>query len=337
MDAFAKASPKFYYLFVWLLAALGYAYLMLFPVLVVFPLVFIGYTTSRLPLAQWGLTDWLIAMSAIIISALAGLTSMAIYKTRPELPPGRPLLSGDFPELLNRITEIRASYNAPDIDQVKLTTRFDMEIIQSPRHGFPSGFSNTLMIGLPLMSCMSPMQLKLLLAREIGHLALTKSRYHRHLTYLRQVWLQYAHEYSHEWRFDTILLRIFFSWYARLYATSTDALLELETFVKDKCMLDFTTPERAAEAIAAFDIKRRFVSHEFWPVLNNMAYTEPKPPWLPYSTMDKIIQSRLDKQKAQDYYNGRADDSSSSSQIGMLHRRMKALGQEEFHFPAPKL
>ena len=336
MDALAKASPKLYYLLAWLMAAIGYAYLMLFPVLTIFPLVFVGYTLSRLPLDQWGPTDGLIAACAVIVSILASLTSIAIFKTRPELPPGRPLLSGDFPVLLNRIAEIRTSYNAPDIDQVKLTTRFDMEIIQSPLHGFPSGFSNTLMIGLPLMSCMSPLHLKLLLAREIGHLSLARSQYQRRLLYLRHVWQQYANEYSHEWRFDTFILRIFFSWYARFYAISTDTLVELESFVKDRCMLDITTAQRAAEAIASYNIKRRFVSHEFWPVLNNMAYTEPKPPWLPYSTMDKIIQNRLDKQKAQDYYNGIAGDDYSSGEIDLLHRRMKALNQDDFYFPAPK-
>ena len=233
MDALAKASPKLYYLLIWLMAATGYAYLMLFPILILFPLAFVGYTLSRLPLEQWGSTDWLIAASAILVSIFASLTSIAIFKTKPELPPGRPLLSGNFPVLLNRITEIRTSYNAPDIDQVKLTTRFDMEIIQSPLHGFPSSFSNTLMIGLPLMSCMSPLHLKLLLAREIGHLALTRKRYQHRLLYLRNVWQQYDNEYSHGWCFDTFLLRIFFSWFARFYVVSTGALVDLESFVKD--------------------------------------------------------------------------------------------------------
>ena len=48
-----------------------------------------------------------------------------------------------------------AACYAPALEQIKLTTRFDIEIIRSPVYGFPSSFNHTLMIGLPVMSCMS--------------------------------------------------------------------------------------------------------------------------------------------------------------------------------------
>ena len=47
MDAMANASPALYYLFAWLLAAIGYGYLMLFPILAGFAVAFVGYMVSQ--------------------------------------------------------------------------------------------------------------------------------------------------------------------------------------------------------------------------------------------------------------------------------------------------
>jgi len=68
-----------------------------------------------------------------------------------------------------------------------------------------------------------------------------------------------------------------------------------------------------------------------------MAYIQPRPTWLPYSSMDSRITEKLDKEKAQAYYNNEtgqylADDEDRT----LLHQRMKRLGQDEFIIPAHK-
>ncbi len=337
MDAMANASPALYYLFAWLLAAIGYGYLMLFPILAGFAVAFVGYMAIQASPVHWSPTEWIIALVSLGIAALAAWTARAIALTRPDLPAGRPMTKADFPLLVNHIKQLAATYNAPALDQIKLTTRFDIEIIQSPVHGFPSSFNHTLLIGLPVMSCMSPMQLKLLLAREIGHLALCRRQYNRRIIYLRSVWRHYAQEYSHDWKPDTLLLRLFFCWYAPFYSLSTEAAVTFEEFVKDKCMLDITPIEHAAETIAVFEIKKRFIENEFWPELNNMAYLQPRPSWLPYSCMDAKITEKLDKEKAQAYYNSESGQYSAENEDkSLLHQRMQRFGQDEFIIPAPR-
>jgi len=337
MDAMANASPALYYLFAWLLAAIGYGYLMLFPILAAFTVAFVGYMLSQASPVQWTSTDWIIALVALGISALAAWTTRAIAFTKPDPPPGKPMTKADFPVLVSHINQLVAACNAPALDQIKLTTRFDIEIIRSPVHGFPSSFNHTLLIGLPVMSCMSPMQLKLLLAREIGHLAQCRRNYNRRLIYLRSVWQHYAQEYSHDWKPDTLLLRLFFCWYAPFYSLSTEAAVKLEEFIKDRCMLDITPIENTAETIAIFEVKKSFIEIEFWPELNDMAYIQPRPTWLPYSSMDSKITEKLDKEKTQAYYNNATGQYSAADEDRtLLHRRMKRLGQDEFIIPAPR-
>ena len=135
-------------------------------------------------------------MSLLAIAGLAGWTSIAISRLRPELPPGKPLLPNDFPTLINRIYELRTTYNSPDIEHIRLTTRFDIDLDRTPASGFPLRFTNTLLIGLPVMSCMSPLHLKLLLARQIGHLALSRKQSNHRIIHLRHVWQQYARLYT---------------------------------------------------------------------------------------------------------------------------------------------
>ena len=337
MDAMANASPALYYLFAWLLAAVGYGYLMLFPILAGFAVAFIGYMVTQASPPQWTSTDWIIALVLLGISALATWTTRAITLTRPDLPPGRPMTKADFPLLVNHIKQLVATYSAPELEQIKLTTRFEIEIIRSPVHGFPSSFNHTLLIGLPVMSCMSAMQLKLLLAREIGHLAQCRRNHNRRIIYLRSVWQHYAQEYSHDWKPDTLLLRLFFCWYAPFYSLGSEAAVKLEEFVKDRSMLEITPTENAAETIAVFEVKKRFIENEFWPELNDMAYIQPRPTWLPYSSMNSHIAEKLDKEKTQAYYNNETGQySAADKERALLHQRMKRLGHDEFIIPAPR-
>ncbi len=335
MDAMANGYPGLYYLTAWLLAVIGYGYLILFPLLVVTPIAYTGYRIAQVTPVQWSGQDWLIALVLLVISALAAWTTRAIATTRPELPAGKPLTANDYPALNRYIKQLETTYDAPALHQIKLTARFGIEIIQSPVHGFPASYHYTLLIGLPVMLCMSEPHLKLLLAREIGHLAVSRKRYNRRIVYLRSVWQQYALEYSHDWKPETLLLRLFFSWYAPLFSATTASAVILEEFIKDSCMLDVAAADKAAEAIAVFAIKQRFIDREFWPELNDMAYTQPRPGWLPYSTMDSKLAQKLDREKIQAYYNDETGQyAATDMDTTLLHQRMKQLGQDEFVIPA---
>jgi len=302
MDALADSVPALYYPLTSLFAAVGFGYLALFPVFAAFSLAFIGYIAWKTPVFEWTAAEWILSLGLLVIAGLASWTSAAIIRLRPELPPGKPLLSGDFPTLLNRINELCSTFNSPYIEHIRLTTRFDIELVRTPASGFPLRFTNTLLIGLPVMSCISPLHLKLLLARQIGHLALSRKQPNRRIIYLRHVWQQYANLYARDWRADTVLLRIFVVPFTALFVTSTHAMMRLETFVRDHCLLDITPAEKAAEAIAIYEIKKRFVDEEFWPALNDKAYTHANPPYLPYTEMDNIMSRKLNERNARIYF-----------------------------------
>lgn len=336
-NALAQSSKKLYFIFTWSLAAFAYASLLIFPVLAVCTLLLLAYFLLTGDPLEWVWADWLLASALLVITGLAIWFSTVLFKTKVEPPHGKPLTEKNFKILLDRIGELALTYNAPEIHNVKLTTRFEIEIQRTPSNGFPSSFTNTLLIGLPVMSCTSPLHLKLLLARQIGHLASTRHSYQHRLIYLRKVWQAYARHYASEWNIKTFLFRLFFSWYAKLFELSTRAAMRIDQMDKDQYMLEITTEDTAAEVVAIFAIKKYFLENEFWPELNNIAFTSAKPTYLPYSSMSNKINAKLDSVNAQIIYENELNRVPDIGDLyAHLRKRLTILGVEEFIAPKEK-
>lgn len=337
MQALSVSLPSLYTSLLLILVVMGYSFLLLFPLLAILSLILLTYIIWQSPIDSWQLHDWLLAGSLPVISALGIYQSLQLFKIRPALPAGRPLLRKDFPVLRERIDELCKTYGAPAIHQVKLNTSFAIEIVRTPHNGYPFRCTNTLLIGLPLMSCMSPLHLKLLLAREIGHLALRKRRYLHRIVYLRAIWEQYASLYAESWQAKTFLPRLFFVPFASLFTNSTYPAVRNECFVKDQCLFEITPASNIAEAIAVHVIKQRYLNEQYWPTLNNKAFSEAKPPYLPYSAMDVIVYKSLDATCAQLIYTAEiAQAPELDSVLPNLRTRLLAVGYDDFVVPETK-
>jgi len=339
MASLANVSKQLYYTFLWLLAFFAAGYLLLFPVVTLLSLSWLSLLIYFENPMTWQSNNWLLAAGLLAIAGYTAWISTTLLKVRLELPTGKPLDDNLFPVLANHISELCNTYQSPEFTNIKLTTRFRIELIRTPSNGFPSRFTNTLLIGLPIMTCMSPLQFKLLLARQVGHLSTKYLSFSRQLVHLRNIWNSYAQYYAQSWRPETLPLRLFFSWYAPFFNLSTIAAVRLEAFDKDRLMLEITTPARAAEALAIFEIKKRYLSTDFWPKLNNSAYTSATPPYLPYSAMPSIMDKEVDHNPnyAQNCYEGAINrEVIISSELPNLMKRLTALGYEDFVIPEPK-
>ena len=339
MATLAHVSKRLYYSFLWLLAFLAAGYLLLFPLMAFLAAGWLAMLVYFENPMFWQYQHWLLAAGLLTTAVYTGWVSFALLKVRLELPAGKPLDDKLFPVLADRIHELCTTYQSPEFTNVKLTTRFRIELIRTPTSGFPARFTNTLLIGLPVMCCLSPLQFKLLLARQVGHLSTQYRSFSRQLVHLRSIWNSYAQHYAQSWRLDTLPLRLFFSWYAPFFNLSTIAAVRFEAFDKDRLMLAITTPARAAEALAIFEIKKRYLSTDFWPKLNDAAYTSATPPYLPYSAMPAIMEKDIDHNAdyAQRCYEGSVNrEVIITSELPNLMKRLTAIGHEDFIMPEPR-
>ena len=338
MTTLASASKGLYYAFLWCIAFLGTIFLLSFPVISLLSFGWLAGLIYFVNPMSWQDGDWILAASLLTSALYFSWVCLSMFRMRAEQPAGKPLDAKKFPVLADRINELCDTFNSPEFHNIKLTTRFRIELIRTPVNGFPTNFTNTLLIGLPVMSCMSPLQFKLLLARQVGHLSKKYPSASRQLIHLRNVWDNYAQYYQQSWRPDTILLRLFFTWFAPFYRLSTIAAVRLEAFAKDKLILEITPPARAAEAIAVFEIKKRYLSSDFWPKLNDAAYASAKPPYLPYSSMATIMNKVLDHDLdyAQKCYESAINRQvPNTSELPNIMKRLTVINYEDFIMPEP--
>ncbi|MCW8830802.1 MAG: hypothetical protein OQK32_04680, partial [Gammaproteobacteria bacterium] len=91
MTTLANASKVFYYTFLWFLVILGVAFLLLFPIVSLISLGWLGTLIYVENPMAWQGNDWILAASLLATSAYTAWVSFSIFKIKPELPAGKPL------------------------------------------------------------------------------------------------------------------------------------------------------------------------------------------------------------------------------------------------------
>lgn len=152
----AQRSPRFYHWRVYALAALGFAAL----AAMVLALLLLALSVE-------------IALHAIyavkfvmLIGALLLVVMRALWVRLPP-PEGERLARRDAPELFALLDRLRARLGTPPVHEVLVTAVFNAGITQVPRLGVCGWHRNYLILGLPLMRCVSAPQLEVVLAHEL--------------------------------------------------------------------------------------------------------------------------------------------------------------------------
>jgi Zn-dependent protease with chaperone function len=81
------------------------------------------------------------------------------------------LTAEEAPELFGTIEALRRALRAPRVHRVLVTDEFNAAMLRVPRLGMLAGYSNQLLLGLPLAKALTAEQFKAVLAHELAHLA----------------------------------------------------------------------------------------------------------------------------------------------------------------------
>ncbi|HVK32259.1 MAG TPA: M48 family metallopeptidase, partial [Burkholderiaceae bacterium] len=88
---------------------------------------------------------------------------------RLPVPAGRPLTRHESPALFAAIDAMRARLRGPKVHHVLLVDDMNAAIVQRPLFGLIGVPRNYLMLGLPLLECMTPEEALAVVAHEYGH------------------------------------------------------------------------------------------------------------------------------------------------------------------------
>ncbi len=291
----AALHPRGYLVLTTLLAGLGYLFLLLFPALLVtMPVLLVSSLQSAASAQQW----FFVTVEFMLL-LLGGFASYTIVTTRFALPSGLELTARNFPRLFELLQELRQEYGEPRIDRVVLRDRFEIRVIKTPCSGFAFSTTRTLVIGLPVLLTMSPLDVHVLLARRVGQLAGRRARLDSWLYFLRDMWAQYLADCGAGEPWLTKPLCGFFRWYVPLYRSFSIPLARRSELQADVYALQSMNDCDTARAITGQVLTDAYLTRRFWPGVIQNARQSVKPDVLPHAQMAELFAAGLPEDEVQ--------------------------------------
>lgn len=267
LEEFARRAPSRYALRVGLLAALGYAYLLL---------VVAAVTLLVGGLLYVGRFHWVVIKVGWILLTLAALVLRAMWVRMPA-PSGVKLKRDEAPRLFELVGELQSKLAAPRIHRVLVDGDFNAGVSQVPRLGPLGWHRNYLVLGLPLMQALSPEQFRAVLAHEMGHLSGNHGRFSSWIYRVRLTWFQLLARFEAEQRWGSSVFVKFFNWYAPYFNAYSFVLARQHEYEADRASAELTSARTAAEALVTVDVKGARLAEEFWPEVLKQADTQREP------------------------------------------------------------
>lgn len=285
LEEYSRRYPAKYKLRVLGFALLGYAYL----VLMVFLLLLLLAASAVSVI-------YLKAMGVKLLLVIAPFVWLVVRSCWVDIkaPPGVTIVRREAPALFDRIAALRRKMRAPRFQRVLITDEFNAGVVQVPRLGPVGWHSNYLLLGMPLLKSVTPLQLDAILAHEFGHLAGGHGRFGNWLYRLRKIWSQLLEELECRKSAGAALFRGFFEWYVPRFNAYSFPLARANEYQADAAAARATTSSVLAQALTSTSIVGRFLGDKFWPDVYSRADTTPQPSLAPFNMLGLAVASDID-------------------------------------------
>jgi Zn-dependent protease with chaperone function len=323
LEALAQSSPRSLKLRVRMLVALGYAYV--FSVL--------GLLIVAVILAVWVLIK--ASGGGLVVKLVLPLLALIVViakslRVRVAPPEGRPLEKGRAPVLDERVAQIRSELSAPKADHVVLTDAFNAAVMQVPRWGI-FGFPRTyLVLGVPLMLCLTRDQFDAVLAHEFAHLSGAHPKLGLWVHRMSRTWNQLLEQLATKRSWGRHLFVWFIRWYQPRLEAYGFVLSRRDEYEADADAARVTSAESMGGALVGLEVGGRTLRECFWQPIWRTAADAPTPPQAVWSTMGAVWRAPLAPELRMEWLgtalaHRAADDDTHPS----LRERLTALGLVE--------
>lgn len=318
MELLAQRAPRAYRWRVLALALLGYAYLL---VLIVGLLALAVCATYALRSATLLGAKLLVIVAALL---LAVLRSLWVRLTPPE---GERLHPQDAPAFFELLTQLCAQLSAPPVHRVLVTEDFNAAVSQVPRLGIFGWHRNYLLVGLPLMKCLTREQFAAVLAHELGHLSRGHARVANWIYRLRLVWQRLDAGFNSRPHFGAGLILGFLRWYIPYFNACSFPLARHNEFEADASSVQLTSRLAAAQALTNTSVISSYLQERYWPAINAGARSSAQPAFAPYSALNASALQGLTASEAERWLErALARPTSCHDTHPSLKERLEALG-----------
>jgi Zn-dependent protease with chaperone function len=329
MEQLAERAPRAYRLRVLALAALGYAYLLVLLLALLGLAVLATYTLRSATLLGAKL---LVVVGALLLAVLRSLW------VRLAPPEGERLRPADAPAFFELLAQLCEQLAAPRVHEVLVTEDFNAAVAQVPRLGVFGWHRNYLLVGLPLMKCLTREQFAAVLAHELGHLSRGHARVANWIYRLRLVWQRLDAGLSVRSRWGGHLILGFLRWYIPYFNACSFPLARNNEFEADASSVQLTSRLAAAQALTNTSVISSYLQERYWPAINAGARTSAQPAFAPFSALNAHALQGLTAAEAERWLERALNRTTSCHDTHpSLKARLAALGmQPQLAPPAPE-
>ncbi len=277
--------PRAWMLFTIMAAGIGYAFILLFPYLLV-SMARILYPSV---MSAQAMPDWQTLVPQICLLFIAAVFTYTLFTLRFAPPAGKVLTEQEAPRLFGLLNQLRKPHGNPSIHRVVLDEGDDVRVIKTPRGGFMLRSTTTLVIGLPLLLTVSPPHFRVLLARRIGQLSARRNFISSWLYHLRSTWLLFR-DLRCAKLLPARMIGHFFALYAPVYNTVALGICRREEINADRYAHNIINEQEIVEAISFHAASRDFLATKYWPAIRRMAARATgRPDCMPYEHMTTLV------------------------------------------------
>jgi Zn-dependent protease with chaperone function len=287
-DELARTRPARYQRKMWCLIVLGDLYLAAIAVL----LLALQAGTLCIIVRDVGSPSWQTVLCIpVLIWAIWLTRKLMLMKGGRKPSVGIPLTRQQAPELFALIDTLCCQADAPPICQVLITEAFNAGVEQLPRLGVFGWHQRKLLIGLPLLKCLTVEQCKAVLAHELGHLSIgghgkmSRRVYHQMLrwTGLADTMGDDPHGY---------LFKHFLEWFISYFGACAFPLSRMSEYEADIISVRLVSHEAAVETLSVSNVIDRYLEEHYWPQVRRLANELPEPV-SPYRMMGRNLAAEV--------------------------------------------
>jgi len=327
---FGQQYPNTYAAIQVVLALAGYAYLLLFPVLFLAGIWTLGTyvvleqaSGSVMHFIGWTLITGISALVTIRLTKIKFITTPGITLDAP--------MANKLHQLLDKFSE---ETTIPRIDRIVVTEQLSIDLVKTPTMAIPFWSSNTLVIGLPLMQCLSPEYFECAVIRKLLQYTKHRNSLIKWLHQLRNVWLLYMNVLSKNVTLGTLPLAIFFQLYAPLYRDLSTPVAHRNELDADLDTLQFVNDEDLLQTIEAVIVAKIYLDQQYWPKILKTLRENQDVDIQPYSNLEEILKQGLTTKNTKRWLDSVFESESHRLKaIPSLRARMYNIGRARIRIP----
>lgn len=326
----AQIFPNIYAALVLVVALAGFAYLLLFPALMLIGM----WTLGAYAITGYSIGDIFNLAFWACITGISAINTIYLVKIKFRDTEGIPLESPAASNLHALLDSFGHEARIPRIDRIVVSEQLSIDLVKTPVAPIPLWSNNTLVIGLPLMQCLSPDYFKCAVIRKLLQYSKQRHWLIKWLHQLRNIWMLYLNMMSANVTTSNFVLVIFFRFYAPLYRDLATPIAHRNELEADLDSLQHINDEDLLQTIETIIVSKIYLDQQYWPKLVKLLKENKDYSFQPYSNLEKVLKSGLTTKTTKRWLDSiYRDESHKIKAIPSLRARMYNIGRNKIRIP----